>query len=621
MREASARRAIRWDTRSLLPKLFGAFVAVLASASLVTLFVETRLTRDALESQAEELSREQGASYRRQLGDAYTAVGELRRVVGAATLRGHSPLLALRGSAAPRELVAGEIAQIIDAESGRTVESVSRQRVEASPAQLATDTELHRNRPRVVRTEDAVDEGEWSFVYTMLLPAVEQPQLVVVGSSLDQGYARRIHELTGTDHVEIVVGGEVVASTDLEREGRAPSADWTEVGSPLRTAEGDRLVQYVQITTDEGWSEMAAVGLLIDDPLAPLDARLTLYRALMVGLLLVLGGLLAFAFVSVLTRPLTGLTRTARAIAGGDLDASFAVDRRDEIGQLADALERMRRSLRAQLLVIRDQASALQDAARRVVGERDRERQRLALDLHDGIQQRLVVLRMQVGAVRSRLQRDPQQVEVETAELASSIDEILDELRATGQALYPAILRDRGLSGALPSLAARVEADLRLSLTPDPLPRLPEDLEANAYFLVSEAVTNALKHAGAEQITIEAHVDDDGLHVRVEDDGRGFSPGQIRSHGGLQHLRDRVNALAGTLQVNSVPGGGTRIRVLLPLGGGTSPPLEVEEHGRDTTVQVELLGETELAEDGVRMLLDGPIGDRQVPGDGRVPPP
>jgi signal transduction histidine kinase len=98
--------------------------------------------------------------------------------------------------------------------------------------------------------------------------------------------------------------------------------------------------------------------------------------------------------------------------------------------------------------VIRRQAEALQEAARRIVGTQDAERQRVAQDLHDGIQQQLVVLRMQVGAARSQLAADPDGVDEVTEELGSSIDAILDQLRSTGQALFPSILRDRGLGGA-----------------------------------------------------------------------------------------------------------------------------------------------------------------------------
>jgi HAMP domain-containing protein len=156
-------------------------------------------------------------------------------------------------------------------------------------------------------------------------------------------------------------------------------------------------VRYVQLGSEGGWDVPAAVGLIAADPLAALDSRLARTRAMMVVLLVVVGGALAFALARVMTRPVVQLTETAAAIAGGDLDRSFHVARRDEIGTLARALEGMRRALRTQLLVIRQQAEALRQAARRIAGAQDAERRRIAQDLHDGIQQQLVVLRMQVG--------------------------------------------------------------------------------------------------------------------------------------------------------------------------------------------------------------------------------
>jgi signal transduction histidine kinase len=395
-------------------------------------------------------------------------------------------------------------------------------------------------------------------------------------------------------------------------------------GDPTRrdvhpTADGEHLVHYLPLALDDGWSRDAYVGLLLEDPLSPLDSRLARYRSLMAVLLLLVGGVLSLAFATVMTRPLVRLTRTARTIAGGDLDASFAVTRSDEIGQLAEALERMRRALRAQLQVIGQQAEALQLAARRVVGTRDRERQRLAQDLHDGIQQQLVVLRMQVGAARNQLRRDPDAVDDVAAGLADTIDRVLDDLRATSQALYPSILRDRGLGGALHSLAARSEVPIEVVLDPDPLPRLDETTEANAYFLVSEGITNALKHARAASLTVRATLVTGALRLEVIDTGRGFDPTAVDHRGGLQHLRDRVNALAGTLQLVSAPDEGTHITALLPIrpaadegsgGDVVASTLEVEEDGGDAPVEVELLGEPELPEDGVGVLLDRPVRDR-----------
>jgi signal transduction histidine kinase len=474
-----------------------------------------------------------------------------------------------------------------------------------------------------------LDDGGFGLIYTMPVGRLESRSLLLVaGYPLDQARASRLAADTGVDEVQIIVGGTVVASSGDGEVGTVTPGDPTDQRQTQTLPDG-RLVRYVAIGAEHAWGEPAAIALVIDDPLATLDALLSRTRALMVALLVVIGAALALALARVMSRPILELAETATAIAHGDLDRSFEVRRRDEIGTLAVALERMRRALRAQLLVIRRQAIALQEAARRIVTTQDTERRRVAQDLHDGIQQQLVVLRMQVGAARGQLASEPEQVDEVTDQLATSIDAILDQLRSTGQALFPSILRDRGLGGALFSLAGRVEVPLDVRLDPDPLPRLDESVETNAYFLVSEAVTNALKHADAGRITVTvAHVGGT-LRVAVEDDGRGFDPDHPGHAGGVVHMRDRVNAVGGTLALRSAPAQGTSVSAVFPLdadaeltvlSGSPGGALQVEQDGGDTPVELELLREPELAEDGVGVLLDRPVGDAQLPGDGRVPP-
>lgn len=620
-----------WLVRSLAPKLFGAFVAVLALASLATLLVSSNLTRSELESRARELTAEQTAAYRNQLrGEETGTVRSLTAFVQQAQIQGDSARALLNATSVARLAGRFTLAEAFDLDSGAPqLEPPRRSRVSVPPVDdgaLVADLASRRGQRRVVPLEDVQGRAAgWGVVYSLPFTDGGHFSVLVVGSELDREYARGVRDLVGVADVELIVGGAVVASTveDDAPDVRTPSGDVTEPGVH-ESADGDRLVQYLPIATADAWGSPAHVGLLLDDPLAPLDARLARYRSLMVVLFLLIGGVLALAFATALTRPLVRLTRTARAIAGGQLDEPFQVTGQDEIGQLSEALERMRRALRAQLLVIGQQAEALQEAARRVVGSGDRERQRLALDLHDGIQQRLVVLRMQVGACRGRIERDPDAVDAVTRELAAAIDEVLDELRATARALYPSILRDRGLGGAIRSLAARTEVEVVVRLHPDPLPRLDEVVEAGAYFLASEAVTNALKHADADRIDVQVTLEADSLRIEVADAGRGFDPAALERTGGLQNLRDRVNALGGSLRIVAAPGEGTRVTALLPVGPPSVPELaslEVEQDRSDTPVEVELLGEPELAEDRVGVLLDGTVADGQLPGDGGVPLP
>ncbi len=590
--------------RSLAPKLFGAFVAVLALASLTTLLVETNLTRAELSYRAEELAAEQAAAYRNQLRaeEAGTTRG-LSAFVQQVQIENEGARALLDATGVARLAGQFTLAAAFDLQTTEAkLETPSRDVIVGPPDDPALLVELgsRRAQRRVVPIVDldGRDSG-WGVIYTLPFSDAEDRVVLAVGSVLDDEYARDVRGFVGVDDVELVVDGEVVSSTvdpvlgDPALPLRTASGD---VGtSTVQQVEGeDRLVTYLPLTVGDAWGVTAHVGLLVDDPLAPLDARLARFRALMMLLLLVLGAVLAFAIATVMTRPLVRLTRTARAIAGGDLDASFIVDRRDEIGQLADALERMRRALRTQLLVIGQQADALQEAARRVVSSGDRERQRLAHDLHDGIQGRLVVMRMQIGSARSRLRRDPDAVDEVADELNTAIDEVLDQLRETGQALYPSILRDRGLGGALRSLAGRSRTPIEVELEPDPLPRLDEGLEAGAYFIASEAVTNALKHAGAPRIRIRVSRESDAIRVEVRDQGRGFDPAEVDRVGGLQNLRDRVNALGGSLRIVTRPGEGTQVTALLPVAvdgttTGELATLEVEQDGGDPSVEIELL--------------------------------
>ncbi len=190
------------------------------------------------------------------------------------------------------------------------------------------------------------------------------------------------------------------------------------------------------------------------------------------------------------------------------------------------------------------------------------ELQRIERDLHDGTQNRLVAVVMQLGMAERALRRDPAAAlpMVLTAQNAAS--DALAELRGVVRSIYPPVLVDRGLSGAVEGLVAR--STIPCTLEREPLPRAPAAVESAAYFVVAEALTNAAKHSGAERIVVRLGQDGDALVVEVSDDGHG---GADESGGsGLLGIRRRVSALDGTTELRSPAGGPTRLRVTIPTG-------------------------------------------------------
>jgi signal transduction histidine kinase len=194
----------------------------------------------------------------------------------------------------------------------------------------------------------------------------------------------------------------------------------------------------------------------------------------------------------------------------------------------------------------------------RVVEVADAERRRIQRNLHDGAQQRLTAVLLSLG----RLRESPQE---HAALLDGAIDELaegLQELRELAGGLHPTVLSERGLVPALEALALRAPLPVELAAVPDR--RLPEQVEAAAYYVVAEALANVHKHAGAHGVVVRATTDRRGLTVEVVDDGVG---GADQEGGGLRGLADRVEALDGTLRVLSPPAKGTTIRAEIPCGG------------------------------------------------------
>ncbi|HEX3213972.1 MAG TPA: sensor histidine kinase [Actinomycetota bacterium] len=204
---------------------------------------------------------------------------------------------------------------------------------------------------------------------------------------------------------------------------------------------------------------------------------------------------------------------------------------------------------------------ALQTSRDRAVDSAEAERRRIERDLHDGAQQRLVALAMDLGMARAKLETDPAAATALVGEAHEEAKRALAELRDLARGIHPAVLADRGLDAAISALAARSPVPVGIDVATG---RLPDPVESAAYFVVAEALTNAAKHARAAEIGVRITRHRDLLVVEVIDDGAG---GADPARGtGLRGLADRVAAVDGHLTVTSPPGGPTVIRAELPCG-------------------------------------------------------
>jgi PAS domain S-box-containing protein len=198
----------------------------------------------------------------------------------------------------------------------------------------------------------------------------------------------------------------------------------------------------------------------------------------------------------------------------------------------------------------------------RLVEAGDAARRKLERDLHDGAQQRLIALGLDLQVVRSMLARDPAAATELLETAISDLGEAVDELRELARGIHPAILTERGLGPALAALARRSPIPASVEIVADERP--PLAAEATAYFVVSEALANAAKYSKATAVEVAVLRSDDVLVVAVTDDGVGGADPAAGS--GLGGLTDRVAALEGTLIVRSPPGGGTRVEAVIPFG-------------------------------------------------------
>ncbi len=214
--------------------------------------------------------------------------------------------------------------------------------------------------------------------------------------------------------------------------------------------------------------------------------------------------------------------------------------------------------------------SELAASRRRIVAASDEARRKIERDLHDGIQQQLVSLGMELGGVEAALPADGD-LKAQVRGVIEGLRVAIDDLREISRGIHPAILAHGGLGAALKTLARRSPVPVQLNATMDG--RLPERIEVAAYYVVSEALTNVARHARASVVNVDVAGRDGTLELSIRDNGVGGA--DARGGTGLIGLKDRVEAIGGRILVESLPGHGTSLVVTLPLGAGVA--LDAEE--------------------------------------------
>jgi signal transduction histidine kinase len=211
--------------------------------------------------------------------------------------------------------------------------------------------------------------------------------------------------------------------------------------------------------------------------------------------------------------------------------------------------------------------AALAASRARIAAAADETRRRIERDLHDGTQQRLVSLGLELRAAQAAVTPQRGQLEGRLSSVAEGLASVFEEVREISQGIHPAILSESGLGPALRAVARRAPVPVELDLRAER--RLPKRVEVAACYVVSEALTNAAKHAAASVVNIELDAHGATARLAIRDDGAG---GADPGHGsGLVGLSDRIEALGGTLQFTSPAGKGTTLLIETPLDGQRSP--------------------------------------------------
>jgi signal transduction histidine kinase len=263
---------------------------------------------------------------------------------------------------------------------------------------------------------------------------------------------------------------------------------------------------------------------------------------------------------------LFGLIVVERSVEGEPFDEEAEKVLAELARQVGLAMRNVRldSDLHASLEELRRQAEELRASRARVVAAADAERRRIERDLHDGAQQYLVGLEVNLRVVSGLVDSDSERAKAILDELRATVQEAMQDFRDLAHGIYPPLLQDRGLSDALANAARRATIPTRIEAAASR--RYDPEVEATVYFCCLEALQNAGKHAGqGARATIRLREEEDALLFEVADDGSGLDPARASSGTGFTNMRDRLEALGGGLRIESTVSRGTRVAGTIPL--------------------------------------------------------
>ncbi|CAN5851205.1 hypothetical protein BH23ACT12_BH23ACT12_06060 [soil metagenome] len=541
---------------SILAEFLAALVSVILISAAVTGLFEERMTKSALTVEAHRLTNSRLS--------VVVAAYETREQTLALTLRYLAEQLNISGATEESQFASlvsslSQTASTLDLDmlgvfssSGKFVAGEGRI-LESSEVVINAAPGL---RPRLVPA------GQNTFMRVLATTIGLDGYVLLGGLDFADGTAHLLRRTLGDrGQVILIAGGKVVGSTIELGSGEIPGSD-PETGAlppdPKKVSLDGRpmLVAYSSVAGPAEPAGVSAIGVAVPDPVEGLTERLTLVRFLstliLTGAALLMGLLLFWSLI----RPLVGLSRTAARIADGDLGATFSAPRNNEIGRLADALQQMTAELQGK-------TRRLQEASKRLLVAQQDERQHMARDLHDGMQQQLVVLAVKIKQLAASPE-PPNPLLLE--HLAAEAEEAAFALQDLGRGIFSTVLGDQGVAAALRTSASRLPMQVRLEVAPDiEERRFSPEIEGTLYFVTMEAMSNAQKHAPQSQLAIALREEPGEVILEVSDDGPGFNPAQGRMGAGLQNMADRVNAVGGSWNVATSLGEGVKLLARIPV--------------------------------------------------------